>query len=174
VKADFPDFYRDLFSTQVAREGMQVVFTEYAWDMGWCDPCAAPPLSPDELRGLGVFWHDDPKTAPNGGAVNVFITRLHVRYDEEHFPEDLVFQETADRTNFQGRYILRHPYKGTEDCPAANDYRASLRARRAQQAENLAKLTGWSLGQIRDRMAVAADWSLPDDQLRWWQRIWKN
>ena len=29
------------------------VFTEYAWDMGWCDPCASDPLSNDELRNLG-------------------------------------------------------------------------------------------------------------------------
>ena len=43
---------------------------------------------------------------------DVFITRLHVRYDAAHFPEDLVFQETADRTNFQGRYVLRHAWKG--------------------------------------------------------------
>ena len=89
-------------------------------------------------------------------------------------PEDLVFQETADRANFQGRYILRHPWKGSDDCPAGNDYRASLRTRRAQQAENLAKLTGWEVGKIRDKMAVAADWSLPEDNLRWWQRIWKD
>src|SRR5207247_9104896 len=37
VKAEFSDFYRDLFSTQVKSNGMEVVFTEYAWDMGWCD-----------------------------------------------------------------------------------------------------------------------------------------
>jgi hypothetical protein len=36
----------------------------------------------------------------------VFLTRLHVRYDNAHFPEDLVFQETGDRVNFQGRYVL--------------------------------------------------------------------
>jgi hypothetical protein len=29
---------------------MRAVFVEYAWDMGWCDPCAANPLSADELR----------------------------------------------------------------------------------------------------------------------------
>jgi hypothetical protein len=39
----------------------------------------------------------------------MFITRLHVRYDAEHFPEDIMFQETADYGNFQASYILRHP-----------------------------------------------------------------
>jgi hypothetical protein len=41
VKGEFSDFYRALFSRQVKLQGMQVVFTEYAWDMSWCDPCAA-------------------------------------------------------------------------------------------------------------------------------------
>ena len=161
---------------------MQAVYTEYAWDMGWCDPCASEPLSNQELRQLGVFWLDDGgapaglKIRGGGGPAPTapFITRLHVRYDRDHFPEDLVFQETADRTNFQGRYILRHEWKGTEDCPAANAYRSKLRERRAQEARNLADLTGWGLERIRGKMAVAADWSSSDDRVKWWQRIWKD
>jgi len=168
VKAEFPDFYRAMFATQVEREGMEVVFTEYAWDMGWCDPCASAPLSPDELKGLGVFWLDDV------GAQTPFITRLHVRYDAAHFPEDLVFQETADRANFQGRFVIRHEWKGTADCPGARAYRAGLAERRAKEARTLADLTGWDLGKIRGKMAVAADWSRPDDRMKWWDRIWKN
>ena len=57
---------------------------------------------------------------------NVFLTRLHVRYDNAHFPEDLVFQETADRTNFQGRYVLRHAWTGDGTCDAAASYRRSV------------------------------------------------
>jgi hypothetical protein len=172
VQGVFPDFYRAMFSQQVRENGMTTVFTEYAWDMGWCDPCASPPLSRDELQGLGVFWLDD-GSGPNG-PINAFVTRLHVRYDEAHFPEDLVFQETADRTNFQGRYILRHPWKGTEVCAATSEYWSSVRARRSQEAENLAKLTGWDIRDIRDRMMAAGDWSMPSDNPRWWQKIWKN
>ena len=56
VKDRFPEFYKAMFSQQVTKENMSTVFTEYAWDMGWCDPCAADPLSQDELRNLGVFW----------------------------------------------------------------------------------------------------------------------
>ncbi len=173
VKAEFPDFYRDVFATLVAREGMEVVFTEYAWDMGWCDPCASQPLSPEELRALGVFWLDDASDARRG-AQTPFITRLHVRYDAEHFPEDLVFQETADRANFQGRFVIRHEWKGSADCPQARSYRAGLAGRRAKEARNLAELTGWDLGKIRGKMAVAADWSRPEDRMKWWDRIWKN
>src|SRR5207245_3048147 len=45
VKDQFPEFYRALFSEQVRAMDMSTVFTEYAWDMAWCDPCASPPLS---------------------------------------------------------------------------------------------------------------------------------
>jgi len=101
----FASMYRAMFDQSVKRENMSAVFQEYAWDMGWCDPCAADPLRPEELRKLGVFWVDGPapRPAPVLAPQNVFVTRLHVRYDQAHFPEDLVFQETGDRTNFQGR-----------------------------------------------------------------------
>ena len=85
------------------------VFLEYAWDINWCDPCAADTLSDRELRDLGVFWLDraEPRRGPKGTARAVFVTRLHVRYDAEHFPADLVFQQTGARQNFQGRYVIR-------------------------------------------------------------------
>src|SRR2546425_6664835 len=60
VKESFPDFYKAMFGQQVRRENERAVFTEYVWNMGWCDPCAADPLSPQELRALGVFWLDEP------------------------------------------------------------------------------------------------------------------
>ena len=96
VKEKFGDFYRDLFTQHVKRESERGVFLEYAWDMNGCDPCAADPLSADELRKLGVFWEESggPPRKGMSGAQNVFLTRLHVRYDSAHFPEDLMFQET--------------------------------------------------------------------------------
>jgi hypothetical protein len=63
------------------------------------------------------------------GAQNVFLTRLHLRYDSEHFPKDLVFQETAARENFQGRFILRQPWTGNVRCAAAQTYRHELAKR---------------------------------------------
>ena len=172
VKDEFPDFYRAMFARAADAQGGAAVFTEYAWDMSWCDPCASEPLSNDELRQLGVFWLDQAARGAQPGGV--FITRLHVRYDRAHFPEDLVFQQTADRTNFQGRYILHHPWKGGDECPSARAYRAGLRVRREREANTLATLTGWSLERIRGRMKVAADWSSPADSVRWWQGLWKE
>ena len=57
-----------MFTEQVKKEDMRVVFLEYAWDMGWCDPCAANPLSSDELRQLGVHWiAENPTGSPTPG-----------------------------------------------------------------------------------------------------------
>jgi hypothetical protein len=176
AKDKFGDFYRDLFTQQVKRESERGVFLEYAWDMNWCDPCAANPLSAEELRGLGVFWQDSPGGPQRGRSMpmaqNVFLTRLHVRYDAAHFPEDLTFQETSDRSNFQARYILRHPWTGTDECAAATAYRQHLRERYEKEAQTLATLTGWNIGEIRKQMNIA---SLPvGDEKKWYQRLWNN
>ena len=175
VKDRFGDFYRDLFTQQVKRESERGVFMEYAWDMNWCDPCAANPLSADELRGLGVFWQESNARSGKGltpQAQNVFLTRLHIRYDAGHFPEDLMFQETSDRSNFQARYILRHPWTGTDECPAAAAYRQQLRDRYEREAQTLANLTGWNIGEIRKSMNIA---SIPvPDEKKWYQRLWSN
>jgi hypothetical protein len=166
VKEEFAPFYKAMFSEQVKREEMRAVFLEYAWDMGWCDPCAADPLSNEELRKLGVSGLDpqaitpDPRgparprpapVVPSQGSA-VFVTRLHVRYDRDHFPEDLAFQETADRENFQGRYVLRHAWKGEASCEQARTYRRDLARRNEQEAQNLATLTGWDVNDIRRKM----------------------
>jgi len=180
VKDEFGDFYKAMFANQVRKEDMRVVFLEYAWDMGWCDPCAADPLSAGELRELGVFWTEDngrtvprPTMMPGAGAQNVFLTRLHLRYDGAHFPEDLVFQETADRENFQGRYVLRHPWTGRDECPEARAYRQELGRRLDQQAVNLAALTGWDVNKIRGKMSLKASGPAAADEA-WWKKIWKE
>ena len=56
VKDDFANFYRATFDRAVTREKMRAVFVEYAWDMGWCDPCAADPMSIGEMVDLGAGW----------------------------------------------------------------------------------------------------------------------
>lgn len=165
VKGEFADFYKALFAEQVRKEKMRAVFLEYAWDMNWCDPCAADPLSRDELRQLGVFWLAEGPAA--GGGQEVFLTRLHVRYDGERFPEDLVFQETADRSNFQGRYILRHPFAGTLTCEA-NQYRQDLRQRQEREAQALASLTGWPISRIRKKAGITD----PVHVTKWYDKLW--
>ncbi len=165
VKAEFADFYKAMFSEMVRKEDMRAVFIEHAWDMAWCDPCAADPLSPAELKKLGVFWAVDSQ----GGSVPAFVTRIHVRYDNAHFPEDLVFQQTGDKSNFQARYIMQHPFRGDLSCPAGQEYKKELGKRQNQEAENLARLTGWTIESIRAKMGLGA--SDPEER-KWWQNLW--
>ena len=182
TKERFAPFYRAMFDHMVRLEDMRAVFLEYAWDMGWCDPCAADPLSDDELRTLGVFWLDPgsarfsrppnvgPAYARPAGPRDVFVTRLHLRYDGAHFPEDLVFQQTADRSNFQARYVLCHPWTGGQSCGASTEYRRTLAERRSREAAQLASLTGWSLADIRKKMGPDAP---VGPEPAWWERLWK-
>ena len=177
VKDEFPRFYRAMFAEQVRRQDMRAVFLEYAWDMGWCDPCAADPLSVDELRQLGVFWLADaapapmPRRRPVTVPLGTFVTRLHVRYDAAHFPDDLAFQETADRANFQGRYVLRHAWAGEPRCEAARAYREELQSRAEQEATTLAALTGWPVEDIRRRVGPVAGGDARPDGRKWWERL---
>ena len=180
VREEFDDFYRAMFDRQVEKENGRAVFLEYAWDMNWCDPCAADPLSPEELRELGVFWLDEPidsgqRIVP-GPARDVFVSRLHLRYDETTFPEDLRLVETNDRSNFQGRYILRHPWSGPPKCDAARHYRRSLPQRFEQEAQTLARLTAWPIAQIRRKMAAGGQPFEPTSGGgdKWWEKIWPD
>ena len=176
VRGEFTEFYKAMFDHQARREGNQVVFTEYFWDMSWCDPCAADPLSPDELREAGVFWLDGDedasgstqKGARKAAAQPVMLTRLHVRYTPQTFPEDLMFQETGDRANFQARYVLRHPWRGSANtCAESSLYFDSVAQRQRAEAQTLAELTGWELARIHTRMELQ-----PRAKQTWWERLW--
>ncbi len=170
VKDRFDDFYRDMFSRQVEAHQGKAVFLEYAWDMAWCDPCAADPLTATQLRELGVYWVD-PSQSSRSLAQDVFATRLHVRYDADTFPDDLRFIETGDRTNFQGRYVMRHPWRGTANCAAADAYYAALEQRQSEHAASLIKLTGWSQSEVE---ALAGTPVRIEDDTQWWRRLWQR
>lgn len=112
-----------------------------------------------------------------GGANPVVLTRPHVRYDAEHFPEDLVFQETGDRSNYQVRYVLRHPFTGPASCPAGEHYKKSLVERHQRQAETLARLTGWEINTVRQKMgpdAPAPSGVVEPVTAPWYKKLWKK
>jgi hypothetical protein len=174
-----------MFSTATRREDNKAVFLEYAWNMNWCDPCAADPLTPTELKKLGVFWVNDvisgqsviPKPMPRrirpGGAIEAYVTRLHVRYDAKNFPDDLRFQVTKNTSNFQGRYVLRHPYKGDTQCDEMTNYKKSLKIRQEKEITSLAHLTGWAREKIEKDADFTSDQSSNDKKDdKWWNKIW--
>jgi hypothetical protein len=142
----FPQFYRAMFDKAAGQNG---AFLEYAWDMSWCDPCADDPLTHTEFRQLGVDWVKKSEAA----TPNVFVTRLHIRYSPSSFFEDLKFAVTENRENFQGRYILNHPFKGEITCEEGKTYVSDTRARIKEEAALLRKLTGWSGSNIASNIA---------------------
>lgn len=183
IKNDFGKFYKAMFTTAHRRADKKVAFLEYAWDMSSCDPCSANPLTPEELSKAGVFWLNTPmpfnssrdrriampsRFANNGG---VFITRLHVRYSRDRFPEDLMFQETSNRNQFQGRYILRHAFNGEAKCQAGAEYKKSLPRRFEKESQTLAQLTNWNVADIRKKQPIVKTSGSPIQQF--WQNVWK-
>ncbi|WP_138499325.1 DUF2330 domain-containing protein [Nostoc sp. PA-18-2419] len=176
VKDEFGEFYKSMFQTAYTKEDKKVGFLEYAWDMSNCDPCSADPLTSEELKEAGVFWLDDnsasnvpvsPNFRRSVPRSNVFISRLHVRYTRDKFPEDLIFQQTGNRDSFQGRYVLQHPFQGELKCQAGREYKRSLPKRFEQEAQTLAKLTNWNIQDIRNKMKL----SISNLRFSWWENF---
>lgn len=135
TQRQFASFYDTLLQrTLQAHPG--AIITEYSWDASSCDPCPEPPLSAQELTLLGA----DVVPGPPHGFV---LTRLHYRYDRDDLGEDLVFSAappivggrgTPDQrgklqergatessmNNFQGRYVMLHPWEGPVSCENPN------------------------------------------------------
>jgi Na+-transporting NADH:ubiquinone oxidoreductase subunit NqrB len=148
VKEHFGKFYTDLYKRNLSKEGVGTLFLEYAWDLSGqnqlkCDPCAAEPPLYSEIRDAGVDWLQTNRSTGYTGSL--FFTRLHVSYDRAHFPQDLVFQETSNRDNYQCRYVLNHPANYVENCPEWARYQEEKIQSRKNELRELAALTGWDV-----------------------------
>lgn len=131
VRHSFGELYDLIFRRATAQKPRAVV-TEYAWDANSCDPCPVPALDPSELMTLGA-------DVIGGQPYGFVLTRLHYRYGREGLNEDLVFrpapaiiggrgipdqeghleEESAredSMNNFQGRYVILHPWEGEIAC----------------------------------------------------------
>lgn len=168
VQNNFSNFYSNLFQHQWKMEGRSVAMLEYAWDVSpgnylKCDPCVAAAPSRQDLVQAGVWWMDGRRTNDEDLPENVFFTRLHFRYNRKAFPQDLLFQETANTENFQARYIITHPATGDLSCPAGKKYFDELKERRKDELEILTYLTGkgvadWDLTRTEEeRLIPSAD-----------------
>ncbi len=169
VQQEFGDFYKSMLVKSYQKENYKVALLEYAWDMGSCDPCSAEPLNQEELKQAGVFWLDDVNNNRMMGSSNVFITRLHLRYSRDKFPEDLRFQETGNNQLFQGRYVINHPYTGNAQCSEMKNYQKMVKERQENEAQNLAQLTGWDINKIREKINF-----LEYNPVPWWRRLWQS
>ncbi len=138
VGRDFPIFYSKLF-TKTLEVDHDPVVTEYSWDGSTCDPCPGPALDPTDYATLGADTLGG-ATTPSFGYGGWTLTRLHARYGKGSLTDDLVFRpapsivggreeydphgkleqgaspQPGGYNNFQGRYIMRHPWTGPVQC----------------------------------------------------------
>ncbi|MDQ3110074.1 MAG: DUF2330 domain-containing protein [Bacteroidota bacterium] len=151
VANEFGPFYKDLYTRAWKREEKNVVFLEYAWEVSpmqnvFCDPCVGDPPMVQELKESGVTWLEskgqDYHTGGNVYTGNVYFTRLHVTYSRSTFPQDLMFQETPNKSNWQARYVLTHPASSGFDCAKGQTYLHELRKRRWDELYTYQWLTG--------------------------------
>jgi MYXO-CTERM domain-containing protein len=136
VRTRFGEFYAALFD-HVLEKVPHAVVTEYSWDSGSCDPCPGPTLDQTDIATLGgdVLL----ATYKDVALYNFTLTRLHARYGTD-VADDLVFRAVepleggrgipdaegkitggatlSSTNNFQGRYIILHPWTGAIACEA--------------------------------------------------------
>ncbi len=142
VRDDFSRFYKDVFDREYSRQGEDAVFLEYAWNVtpSWggmkCDPCVGPPPIHRDLASAGVRW--------NMNQDQVHFTRLHVRYTQDKFAQDLLFQVTPNKEHFQARYIITNPATGSFKCKEGQNYLVDLVNRRQRELDELQVLAGWN------------------------------
>lgn len=170
IENEFGDFYESVFQKEYEKHGKNVVFLEYAGNTHKCDPCSnTPPNGPPDFNGLDPFLSKGELTGEYH-----YITRLHVRYTAEKFPEDLIFQpvrpqELLERvkaenkyfpnkagTVFQGRYVVRKTQNNSTLCLSGLPYWFN------NPSQHLAKLTGW------DQQEIKAKSSAYDQAVNWY------
>ncbi|MFT7614637.1 MAG: hypothetical protein ACI9J3_003620 [Parvicellaceae bacterium] len=140
VKQDFEKFYKDLFQREYDYQGRNAIFLEHAWNISTfsgvrCNPCVAALPTEANLKNMGVNWDHRTKGA--------HFTRLHVRYSEDKFPQDLLFQVTPNKATFQAKYIVTKPAKGKFSCAEGQKYLTDLINRRHRELDELHILAGW-------------------------------
>ena len=149
IRQDFSNFYQAMFDRANRGDTPRSVLLEYFGSGESCLTCLAPSLNVSDLRSLGAT-----REIPKGGdSQNVYVTRLHARFDTTHFPEDLILNETRDRESFVARYLLPTLSTAQIACPAGKDYQESLSNSAWHQAQELQKLTGWPASDIMIKMA---------------------
>ena len=171
VQKNFGAFYDNLFTYQWNKENQDVSFLEYAWDVSpqnfyHCDPCIATAPSQQDIVQAGVWWlnkdwsdYSDVNDQDDDGGVspNVHFTRLHFRYNRNHFAQDLMFQLTPNTETFQARYVITHPATGSFTCDAGKKYLQDLKKRRKAELNELTALTGKYIDNWQDMAAAKND-----------------
>ena len=169
---EFAKFYQAMFRRQVQNEGGNAVFVEYAWDMRWCDPCAADPLSNDELRRLECFGRMrgaacNRRMSSSRGFTSAMTRHISRRISSSRKPEIATISRAVMSSGTRGPGKTRAAPRGI--------YRNTLTQRHEAEAERLASLTGWELpGHSQADGPRPSARAFRCAQPAWWERLWNN
>ena len=169
MKDRFADFIHAVFDAKTAENNMRAIFLEFAGD------AMSSGLTEADLRKFGIPWSEREKLSDFGRSY--VLSKLHFRYTRDGFPEDLVFQETGNRTPFAMSFTVQHLAKNL-NCEEGQAYLRGIPTRRKQEAQTLASLTGWDLADINEKMGnlpepqPVAPPVPPPKEKAWWQKIW--
>lgn len=149
----FDAFYSAAFETAWKREGGNAIFLEYAGNRNqlrlfpvdqWGNPTGGsnPKVADQTYRDAGVFWLD--------GSNDVYVTRLHIRYNRERWAQDIQFQTTPNTSIFHVNFPIQQIATGNFDCNNAKGYLNGVAQRRQKDLHSLAHLTGWDIKEYDD------------------------
>jgi hypothetical protein len=167
VKHNFGEFYQAVFQKAYEEGGKSIALMEFAGQFGRCDPCSI------DREALAALSKNLEKTGISESQAPITMTRLHVRYNQQTFPNDLEFRlvdfdEMRSRlaqgqnstqqkallyrtgTLHQGRYVIRETTGG-----AWSFSRLKYDWQMRHANENLARLTGWSPEKIQQLAAIS-------------------
>ncbi|MEM7179840.1 MAG: DUF2330 domain-containing protein [Spirochaetota bacterium] len=168
IKNDFANFYKKMFQYQATQKKNRAVFTEYFGKANECtgSHCTGKNLSKQDLRSLGVYWMNAPDF---GIQPEAYVTRLHIRYTKESFPEDLMLQETSDTQTVVTSYKITKPWSGKNTCSAMSTYQSKVKSRQKQAMANLQNLTGSSEINFTSPSRQTPNKNTGE---KWWKKIW--
>ena len=143
AKDQWNDVYGAVFDDQERREDQRVLFLEAA---------QTAPGNADTVKA-GARWSTSLPTT---------VTRLHFRYADAGFPEDLVLQTTADITPFRVNMSATRPARSP--CNPSMSSQA-----RSREQQTLANLTGWPMEKVLAKVGGVVESKEP----KWYDQLWK-
>jgi hypothetical protein len=151
IAKKFDKFYEDVFTKSWKREGRTSLMLETVMNLSgqyWADGTQhLSYLTLQELQVAGVTWAQpyNPYNPHFFTADQLFLTRIHARYNRTLYPQDLLFQETMNKEAVRTHFRINHPSAGSLDCDQAGGYIEDVIYRRREELNNLAFLAGWDI-----------------------------
>jgi len=176
IPARFEDFYESMFQTAHQREGGNVIFLEYsAGNKSVRNDVLTNPFSSNIAQTPAqAIHHIDHATLSKAGVdwltqdQDIHVTRLRVRYNRKHWPQDIRFQVTPNTNAFHAVYNVAHRFQGKSVCAVDGDqmknYRRQLSKRRSQELQSMVHLTGWSMSKYAGYQDIRKEFKDPEQQ----------